>query len=714
MLRLAAGRSVGKTRRVASEEGQMKSVVRVEVTLLALVVAACGSTEPAGTGDAGVTDDAASADAVAGDAGVTGDAGIVGDAGVVGDAAVVEDVSGEPLVCTVGTRWKPGDAAFKDVTEAWGLQGVRGARMNAVDYDSDGWTDLLVHGGGTNVWGEGGGRDTWLLRNTRKRTFEDATQASGLLQRRLTPSADEGQGASVYVAGDVDNDGDIDFFLGRGMVAGATDTESSEILLGDGEGHFTLGPADNPLRAVGQAAVPTSAAFVDYDRDGLLDLWVVHNMPGGAQQPLQDRLWRNDGAGRFVDVTQYVGLSTLPWSTLQALNGALSHSWAWAATACDLNNDGFDELLSASYGRVPNHLWRAELGEQGVRFVNESVASGYAFDEGMDWRDNLSAQCHCADVPTDAECGTVPESDPQVCAQLAAAFGPNYRWSHPDDRQPWRLGGNSGTTVCADVDNDGFFDLLTNEIKHSDVGSSSDESELLFNTGEPLVRLVRPGNAVTGLTRVHDGSYWDQGDITSAIYDFDNDGWLDVHIAASDYPTNRALLWRQVAPRQFQEVAPADFFERFRAAGVVAADFDHDGDIDVVTGHTRMRCEGQLGADCQPDDQIHLHQNQLGGHFLQLRLQGGTGSNGAAIGARVEVTAGGVTQTGTVDGGHGQGSTQRDPMLHFGLGDACKATVKVTWPSLTRETQTFELAGDRRYLVVQGQSAVDAARDPMP
>lgn len=670
----------------------MKSVVRIEVALLALVMAACGSEEPLGAGKT-PGHDAANADGVPGDAGV-------GDLDGADGAA-----------CSPGAHWKPGDAAYKDATDAWGLQGVRGARMNAADFDGDGWTDLLVHGGGTNQWAKGGNRDTWLLRNTGKGTFEDVTQASGLLQRRLAPSADEGHGASVFVAGDVDNDGDIDFFLGRSLAASATATESSEILLGDGKGHFNLGPADNPLRGVGQAAVPTSAAFVDFDRDGFLDLWVVHNMAGGAQQPLQDRLWRGDGTGRFVDVTKDVGLSTLSWYSAKVLNEARGHAWAWAATACDLNNDGLDELLSASYGRVPNQLWQAELGDKGVRYVNESVASGYAFDDRQDWRDNLSAQCHCMNVPTDAECDTVPEPDLQVCVQLAAAFGPNFRWNHASGREPWQLGGNSGTTVCADVDNDGFFDLLTNEIKHSDVGSSSDESELLFNTGQSSVRLERPGNAATGLTRVHTTSYWDQGDITSAIYDFDNDGWLDVHIAASDYPGNRALLWRQVAPRKFTAVAPGDFFERFRAAGVVAADFDHDGDIDVVTGHTRMRCEGQRGADCQPDDQIHLHLNQLGGHFLQLRLEGGKGSNRAAVGARVEVTAGGVTQTGHIDGGHGQGSTQRDPMLHFGLGDACKATVHVIWPNLARETQSFELGGDQRYRVIQGQSAAIAGQD---
>ncbi|MBM4346032.1 MAG: CRTAC1 family protein [Deltaproteobacteria bacterium] len=611
------------------------------------------------------------------------------------------------IACPPGARFKPGSAAFVEATAPWGLSGVQGARMNVVDYDNDGWADLLVHGGGVNQFQAGGNRDTWLLRNTGKGGFEDVTQSSGLLQRRLKPSPQEGVGAAAFCAGDLDNDGDVDFFLARSMAAGSTDTESNEVLLNDGKGHFVLGPADNPARAMGQVAVPTSAALVDFDRDGILDVWVVHNMPGGAQQPLQDRLWRGDGSGRFTDVTKASGLGTQPWSNIKLLNNAKGHSWAWAATACDLNNDGYDELLTASYGRVPNHLWRAEPGDNGVKFINESVDSSYAYDAGLDWTDNLSAQCHCKDVPTDPGCDKVPSPNPAVCAQLKSSFGPSYRWNHAYDREPWRLGGNSGTTVCADVDNDGWFDLLTNEIKHSDVGSSSDESELLFNLGDPLVRLFRMGNTATGLVREHKNDYWDNGDITSAIYDFDNDGWLDVHIAASDYPGNRALLWRQTAQRKFEAVAPADFFERYRAAGVAAADFDHDGDIDVVTGHTRMRCEGGMGADCQPDNQIHLHLNQLGGHYVAVLLRGGEGSNGAAVGARVAVSAGGIHQMSYVDGGHGQGNTQRDPTLHFGLGDSCNAELTVTWPDAKHTVEKFAVAADKRYRLTQGGKPVE-------
>ena len=68
----------------------------------------------------------------------------------------------------------------------------------------------------------------------------------------------------------------------------------------------------------------------------------------------------------------------------------------------------------------------------------------------------------------------------EICASFKAAFGENYRWNHDYGRELFSLGGNSGATVCADVNNDGDMDLMTQEIVHWDVGANSDPSELLF------------------------------------------------------------------------------------------------------------------------------------------------------------------------------------------------------------------------------------------
>jgi hypothetical protein len=635
-------------------------------------------------------------------------------------ASDVDDTGGgntdvAPTVCNEGTVWEPGIDAYEQATEAWGLTGIQGIRFNVTDFDGDGWPDLLVrNGGGPDDFSEGGNRSRWLLRNRQDGTFEDVTQASDLLVGRYG-DPDFGRPGEVMATGDVNNDGHLDIYIARSVSEPDQVREISEMMINSGQGTFFFGPSETDARFEGEQAVPAGVAFIDYDRDGNLDLWTTHNMAGGETMPLQDRLFRGDGEGGFTDVTVEAGLTTVGWNDVDELNQALGHSWAWSATACDLNDDGTPELLAASYGRVPNHLWQGVRTGDGVTFVNQSVASGYAYDHRDDWGDNINAQCHCFDNPDHTECelaGT-PGID---CQAWWDGWGGFYRWDHVSDREAWRLGGNSAATTCADIDNDGDMDLMTGEIVHWDVGDSSDPAELLINQSDGDigvdVRFERPGNEVTGIVRVDPGMAWDHGDMSNTVFDFDNDGWLDVYIGASDYLDNEALLFHQTSPLQFTRLETTEFFDHNRAHGVVHGDFDRDGDLDVVAGHSLMRCDGTLGVDCYEDQQIHFYENVLSdnlgreANWLQLRLEGGAGTNRAAIGARVRVTAGGVTQTQFVDGGHGHFGTQHDLTLHFGLGASCDAEVTVTWPDRSLTEQTVSLSANRRYHLMEGGDAV--------
>ena len=590
----------------------------------------------------------------------------------------------DEVECARSVAWEEGQAIFVEKTNDWNLGDIQatGTRISAVDFDGDGWTDLFIRKDGSADDFTSGTRSSWLLRNTGAGSFEDVTESSGI---RTARNSDLGRPGQVVAFGDVDNDGDLDVYTGYNV--GETSVETSELLLNDGSGKFTLTSEDNLVRET-MVDQPSGASFVDIDHDGNLDLWLAQ------ASSEQDRLFKGLGNGDFTDITSDYSLITKPWSAVADLNQGLSHSNAWSALACDLNNDGYSELLAASYGRAPNHLW---LSSGGSDFSNESVVSGYAFDENQNWSDNESARCWCLWNPTDDDCDGVLEPELTACNS-----DEGLRWDHRYDREPFRLGGNSGTTICADLNNDGWMDLLTTEIVHWDVGASSDGSEILINMKDSDVVFERPGNESTGLTRTHDIVAWNDGDITGTVFDFDNDGRKDLYIGSTDYPGARGLLYHQNEAGNFSAVPLDKGIDHTRSHGVAIADFDRDGDLDMVIGHSSGRCDD----DCPDSFHARLYENQLGsGNFLQVELQGTT-SNAAAIGARVEVTTeDGVTQVQEVGGGYGHYGAQNDLALHFGLDGACEAEVKVHWPDSGNTTDSYSiLAGSRYILKQEGES----------
>ena len=608
-----------------------------------------------------------------------------------------------PEDCRPGTV---ADLRFEDVSEEWGLRALQadGFRLSTADVDGDTWPDLAISRGSGS-----GERDDFtdgevlrrrfLLRNTGG-GFEDITRSSGFAAVRTDDSGaantDAGRAYSYALFADLDNDGDVD---------GVTITETwevdadhpdtgdrSEVLLNNGDGTFSLVDiASERSDLSAEWTHSTAASLLDADRDGRLDVFVgnQYGVFGNHATNEQDRLFLGRDGGRLSDKTRDSGLETVNGGGRNAANSSDytdadggNVSWqTFGTTACDIDRDGDTDLITQTYGRGLNQLW---LNDGSGVFTNATAGSNWSRDDGDDYSTDERFRCYCANEGAGAaDCAGVP--GPRIGCSAGG-------WLPGWDDQAHRLGGNTFSAVCADLDNDGDNDLATGEIRHWWTPGASDSSTIAWNDGGSPPVFSRQPHEDVGIHQDHDTDDWNEGDLTVGAFDFDNDGHLDLLRPQSDYADTRMYLYRNRGDGTFEDVARDARIDFPRAAGMAVADFDLDGDLDVATAFSRMRCD----AECEyATPEVHLFRNERGNdaNSLQIRLRGKgrDGTNVSGIGAEVRVTAGGVTQVRELSAGIGHQGVQNTLMLHVGLAGECKAeTVEVRWNDAAGTVQTFE------------------------
>ena len=478
------------------------------------------------------------------------------------------------------------------------------------DYDNDGWLDIfLVNGRRLENAAPGQEPTSHLFKNNRDGTFTDVTAKAGLVH--------DGWGQGVCV-GDYDNDGFDDLFV--------TYFGKNVLYHNNGDGTFTdvsekSGVAGKTTRWA------TGCAFLDYDRDGKLDLFVANYIDLDlATAPVPESgpclykgvmvacgppglnggkniLYHNNGDGTFIDVSESSGI-------LNA-NG----TFGLGVLTADFDNDGWPDIYVAD-DSTPSALYQ---NKHNGKFV---------------------------DVGMEAGCVLSADGKPQAGMGISAA----------------------------DYDLDGYLDIVKTNF-------AGDTPSLYHNLGNWN---FEDATFTGGLGAHTQFLGWGCG-----FFDMDNDGWPDILICnghvypeveqlktEAGYP-QRKLLYKNLRNGRFDDVSFAagpGISTPVAARGCAFGDFDNDGDIDVVVNTVNdfpqlLRCDSRLAHN-----------------WIKVKALG-TKSNRSGIGARVKC----VTHPSDEKAPHSQidevrsgGSyiSQNDLRVHFGLGKADKVDViEVRWPS---------------------------------
>lgn len=514
-------------------------------------------------------------------------------------------------------------ALFENVTSSLGLAPEMGTRVTFFDLNNDGYPDLILDA-------------TRIYLNQKGQTFIRHPKDSALVPPR-------GRKADFIQIGDVNNDGLPDLFLGRytdlSNSSFQNDGLQNEIWLAHPEEGYLL-KKDSGLYSSAETSI--SACFMDFDRDGNLDLFVANAYVayGKSLEAFPDRLYKGLGTGQFQEVTETSGLLGVPQPGLRE-----SRKPSYGVTHADWNNDGFTDLLVMTYGRQWNRLWKNQGNGTFVDVAEQTYFDGDALREG--------------------------QYPPQI-----------QRPPEP----PFRSNGNTFDAAIADFDNDGDLDCFLTEIAHWWAGDSSDRSMLLINLGaekqfqwkRELERIPRP--------LLQEG--WNQGDLHGGWLDVDNDGYLDLLIASSDYPDEQILrLYHQKTDHSFEDWTPYLGVHWLNASQISFADFDRDGAIDIVVGRNHMRLTPEQKQNYPLTIGILRNKSaeQFKNHFFNVRLLG------SMIGARVFLSTKEHRQMREIQGGLGHSGHRNDFDCHFGVGKAEKIDrLEIHWPDAEQTVQIFE------------------------
>ena len=469
---------------------------------------------------------------------------------------------------------------------------------------------------------------------------------------------------SAVAAGDYDSDGDVDLFFVRGdlgpnlLFRNAGNLVFEEVAQDAGLA-YTKSPTEN-FRHSGPM-------FADMDGDRDLDLFIG----GVGGDPAL--IFSNNGDGTFADVSERSGINMM----------ASAHTISAAFGDYDL--DGDLDLFLAHWGTSHDysapgdteHLWQNVSDENGIRFLSVSESAGISPSilTLPDERATNDEQWDFAFAPAFARINDDLYPDILSVADFNKSMlfinNQDGTFSNATDTDVIKDDNGMGSAI-ADYDNDGDLDWFVTSIK-CEPGSGSDCIEATHSGN----RLYRNDDGVfedvTSIAGVASGG-WGWG---ACFVDFENDGDLDIYHtngwpfvdAFNDFSADASRAFVSDGAGRFVDMADdlgLDDTEQGR--GVVCADFDNDGDVDILQLHRARAIAATLWRN-----------DTNSNNYLQIKLNG-SAPNTEAVGARIFVTVNNATQMREIKIASNFVS-QNPTTQSFGLGSAAQADeVRIQWP----------------------------------
>ena len=519
---------------------------------------------------------------------------------------------------------------------------------------------------------------------------------------------------------------------------------------------------DNPYAEVmqGYTALGASVAVADFDSDGFDDVFLTDSSANG-----HNRLYRNDGGRRFIDVTANSGIS----SGNDARNASADALWF------DYNNDGRPDLYVVRFGRsllyenLGKGKFRERSREAGLdQYRNAITAVAFDYDRDGDLDLFIGSYFQPIDIFQPKTPRFFPENfetanngggvtvfrngGSGTFEDVTAAAGFRISgWTLDLGHADFDNDGDDDLYVAADFGTDRFFvnngdgrfrdatekviGIDTKKGMNADWGDYDNDGLLDAYVTNITDDYMREGNFlwrnngdgtlidVSRETGTHNTG-WGWG---AKFFDYDNDGWLDLYVTngwvsgsgdsyvpdifkmiiEGDGDFSDARKWPPMGNKSLSGHQKNRLFHNagngvFREeAGLAGLDSQLDGRGIAVADFDNDGRLDLVVANAGAPAMLFRNHLPLDHHWVAFQLQGAQ-SNREAIGAQVRLTAGGLTQLRFIDGGNSFAG-QSSRRLHFGLGKAAKLDkLEVRWPSGLREN--FEISGvDRTHKIVEGK-----------